>query len=800
MAQLLMSAAATALLLLSTCYVVSTKPKGLPQHLISGNTIMRQNYGIIFEQVGRVLVGTGETVYQHTVGIPLKKNEFELQLKLKPMPCDTDAMRMVKCKLINEMINSSAGHCLNTIRDTYRFYLLALGMVPKLHRASGYTNIRPSKNGKGRRTVRNRRRRRRNVYKDLYIPSAFTNFTRGLPGSKMASSIATGLFGLPSEQTVDTLAKHIDMVNNAVAEVLKGVQSHQDELESVQVHWHNKLDSHKELSINVSREIGQTTDALNSLRESDAETASTFTKKTKIFTDVLDKINTVIIPNLFLYRTTCDEMIDSVNSMAVGILELNRGYLSPALVTTDMLTNVVNDITNVVLNTAKMKLTGTKLVHKSPLFYYQTHGMTSYTRDDKLLYIHIEFPMYSVGGLLKTYRIHTFDVDVSSGLNERATAYNTNPKNTNSDAADGVDNHPLSFGRTRVTNVPDYLAISADSEYYAEMDYHYYKSCKFDDKRSGSLHMCKNMIPAMQHSSVKNCATALYSDAAEFIKKRCKFLHTDKVHEGSALQIGHSNLFMVQASTRESDVWTMNCPLTNMPVRDVVPKVFALMVIPCYCSLSAKGFYLPFILSGCSTDPLLSKDDGAHILTSHVNFHMGVNAFILHSFIDGSSYSIDMNDIGGDSIQDKNELWPSFKSMLKPLKIAIMKYSMSWDDVIKSAQKYQLDMSKAARLVNKRVTVWSKEIDVALNKSMDFKDLDAEQKGPLKAFKDLLNIFPGGCDLVAALSSPGFLCFISLCISVVSFFSGIAKSDEKIAVIMDMESDFQEEEEQESLL
>jgi hypothetical protein len=734
----------------------------------------------MFEDIGKMMVGgVGATVYRHTVAIPIGEEIFDVKkFRLVRMPCTTDREKAVKCVLFNKLVDKSNAACMNRLRDSYEKMKMGLKTIPKIERIGDYFTLKKDLSLSNTDKKRRRRRRRRSTRTNNTTGAGkVLDFVHDLPGNKLVTSIATNIFGLPSMQMVNTVAKHIDMVNDAATALTEGIKAHGDELSSVKIQWHSKFNLQRNLSRTVGEEIHQVSLKNEQLAKDDAAHADTVEKKIELMKLVADSLLVDFQPKLFESYLSCANFATHMDTFRDAMLVLNRGFLPPSLIEPAELIELITYVSTEVLNVGMAKLAGSKLLHYNPVFYYTTHGTTAYTRDDNYVYITLEMPIYNQGGLLTVYRIHSFDVDVRTGTSERA---HKQP----SVGLEDEDYDPLATGSTRVSELDDYLAISDNAEYYLTMKHSYFKSCKSSsDRLVGSLYNCKAMVPMMQHSSVRTCETALFRNSASLVKDKCRFLHTPATHEGHALQIGQSNLFLVHASSRENDVWTLSCP--NQDKKDIAPKVFALMTLPCFCSLSTMGYYLPNVMSGCSMDPL-GRDDSMRLIK--VGFHMPINAFLMHNFVETEKYMADAEQLNGDTLQPEGTLWPSFKNYLKPIEISKLKWTMPLEDVVATVKKYKLDMTKAAKAANAHSKVFVSEIDKALNKSLDFRDVDAEfnKKGPMKAFKDILSIFPGISSVIVALSSGGFLSLIGLVLNGIMFLAvyrlcGAGKAIRKIA-------------------
>lgn len=768
--------------------VSMTDTRRVPRHMGDSSqgvrTILRPNYGTLFEDVGKLMIGdAGSSVYRHTLAIPIGYDLFDSsKYKLSEMPCNTPRLKKVKCELFNSLVLKANAACMNTLRDSYQHQQMGLKMIPKIDRADDYFTLRKRRplNANSRRRRRKKRRVRKNrktyaakdliggesVY-DKFKPTGaggkVLSFIHSSQVSKVGNAIATGLFGLPSMDRIHTMAKHIDQINQAATDVVKGIHNHDMELESVEIQWTSKFKLQQKLSRRVSAEINEMSLANQQLAADDTAHANTVEKKIGLMKTTLNLFLVDVQPKLFDHFLACESFANEMDAFHDAMLTLNKGFLPESLVEPEYLQKLIDHIVDDVLNVGMSKVAGAQLIHKNPLFYYMTEGTTTYTHDEKFLYMTIEFPIYNQGGLLTVYRIHTFDVDVTTGVSERAQKQPTV-------APKGSDYSPLHVGSTRVADMSDYLAISDDSEYYFTMKHAYYRTCKStSDRMVGSLHICKAMVPTLQHSNVRTCETAMFRNSPSLIKKHCRFVHTSETHEGHALQIGQSNLFLVHASSRENDVWTLNCP--NEDKKDISPKAFALMSMPCFCSLSTMGFFLPSVMSGCSMAPLANDDESVRL--TQVEFNMPINAFLVHNFIDTAKYIERADELHGDTLQPAGKLWPPLTKFIKPINISKLSWTMPIDNVVERTKKYGLDMTKAAAASAKHIKVFVSEVDKGLNKSLDFRDIDARMndKGPIKAFKDILNIIPGLGDLITALTSGGFLSLMGLTIQSFMFLA-----------------------------
>lgn len=732
---------------------------------LSNQILLRQNYGVLFEKAGQLIGRTGETEYTYTFAVPLPTvdiDNYEIDLQ----ECVTEMQKKFKCELFNQMVKERKSACFSKVQSTQIEYERVLDLIPFFN-----TTVQLNNDEK-------RKKRETDTEKKLYGDNTdFAGFVNKavheLPGVQLISSVGNNVFGTVSKQTLEKVALNINRVGQLVESSGDRVHHFDSEFTSIQIQTHEAFNRHAQVLRKMKSDMNAVSQALTEQAKRNAEGANQAEKDLSILEIVTDRYTAEMLPALYQYDTRCAAYRDRLVMFTHSISTLMKGFLPERLVSASLMSEVLSGLKERLEKMPSNNVAKTKIVQDNPAFYYQAKGKTSYTRTYDYLFLTLSIPLFSSGGLLTVYKVDTFDVDVRTGSKSVGSTRDDETieymKRSNEKLHPYVD--PLLHGKTKISNLPEYLAISSDSEYYILLTNEYYKSCSIKDMRTGSLRVCTSFMPALKHISINTCATAVFRDSYALVKESCTVVHTPFPDIGSASQIGDSNTFIVQGSSNMDDVWTLNCPLQQDRILDIKPRTLSLLSLPCYCSLSTKGFFLPYVVSGCD------RHDGSEEvdkdISSSVRNYVPVNLYNMKTFADTSKLAIDLSTLSGDSISDESP-WPSLEGSVHPIKIHNLTWRMPVEDVVEHTKKYQIDISKGAKEMLNGGKAYTRKTDKLIHEVKDFTDIEAsfKKKNAVSAFKDLIRIFPGGGYLATALMSPGF---VSLCACAISTLMFIAR-------------------------
>nr|DBA11664.1 TPA_asm: membrane-fusion protein [Malaco herpesvirus 4] len=453
------------------------------------------------------------------------------------------------------------------------------------------------------------------------------------------------------------------------------------------------------------------------------------------------------------HRDQCRRIFLEADELATGMLEMTNGFLSEKLVPVAMVSKLLEHVRSNVLTVPQYKRMKLKITHSNPAFYYSTRKKTMYWCTNDYFNIMLTIPLNTGGaGLMTVYKVDTYPVNLGAGQFKR--------QNVPTMARTTAEQQKY-MSTSTIINMPQYFAVSPDLEYYVQMDATYYESCKGNDEKTGSLHVCRGESPTMLHGSVKTCVKAMFDDSTDDILSECQFSVSSSASPGSAVQLGDTNTYLVHGSTTVHDEWIVNCPTSNRRVRNIIPAQFLLLDVPCFCSLRATGFFVPYRISGCSADTSFTDGD-------IVSVRFPINSLVAHLFSNTSSDDIDSKNLKGDTVRI-GRAWPAIRI---PKDVYDVSWSRSLDEVIASTKQYSVDMRKSAKLNERNIQTFKSNQDMAIKKAMNMSDIQEilDREGSVtKAFKDALRLFPKLGIFLTVITSPGFLGLVAVCLNGLPF-------------------------------
>ena len=273
----------------------------------------------------------------------------------------------------------------------------------------------------------------------------------------------------------------------------------------------------------------------------------------------------------------------------LSVLQLTKGRLPPHLVRPEQLRLALNTISNKLRSTSGMTLS-----HDDISFYYK-HNLVLAMHNAESIIINLKIPVHARAAVMQLYQIQIFSV----------------PHNTDS-----------SRGRTKITNLPSYIAFSVNDEYYVELSESQVARCE--------KHYCHHTFPIMPYSS-PSCAFAVFKSLRETIREKCEVQYSLKgSRTEGAISLSHGRYLL-----SSNKGWVLSCPKT--PPRDLPPCSSCVVGLPCGCSLHSKdAAVLP-----SNTECLPGN-------RSQLSIKYPFNAIILDAFYSHSKY----HELGSDQLLD----------------------------------------------------------------------------------------------------------------------------------------------------
>lgn len=380
-------------------------------------------------------------------------------------------------------------------------------------------------------------------------------------------SISKSLFGTATVKDVNRLARHMNILSRNSHKLAKSMAHHDELLSS----YMSKTD--KRFG-NIVSEIKNNHDFIQNVTQ---ETAKFITE----FEKVSAKLSSLSLKQM----NDSSEINKYLEEITIGIHELVKGKLSPFLVPPHVLKHTISQI-QIILNE---KFKGFYLTHSDPTHYYSNANML-YTRQHSHLYISLKFSISTFSVPMSMYEIFSYPVPINS----------------------------TSTHATQILDLPKYLVVSNDNQYYGFFSHEKLQSC------TGShILYCIESLSLISSAS-PDCVSALFFNSKDNIHKFCDFRFLIDVVKPSLQPISNNAVLVYKTNTLAFDCQNFN--------KIVKGCNFCLLNIPCMCSVSTDMLFLPKKVDQCQ-----NNSDSVTILHP-------VNLALIQSFFSSETYNSIMGD------------------------------------------------------------------------------------------------------------------------------------------------------------
>lgn len=514
------------------------------------NTLLRTNWGVIFNKVGSVL--NGITKYQHTFAVAIPNTEFP---DLRPMSCNTINLREAHCVAVNKFIESTNEIYKIKFRSMSQNLKSALNMLPQID------DNQVNKVGQNRRHVRETNR---------LSPSFCENPDEYTGNENWIGNFFSSLMGTPTFDDMKIVSKHICEIADSLDIDKQEIKSSNERLSSISGLLNNRIVTLQHGMSNMSARITETQSALTRVAHSIQDGMNNLEAQIEHL-QISTQAMYTLLNNIETFSNQADTHINYIHQFIEGLETLFKGYLPINFVTLGDVQNVINYIQRTILKSNNL-LT---LVHPNAFFYYQVKSVV-FSRSENYLFITMLVPLKAQGGLLNVYRIDQTHLSIT-------------PNHTSS---------------TKIVGLPDFFAITHDKGYYTEMSLTYYTSCKGED----TVKICSSER-ALQDSSFRTCSAAIFFNDIKQVMENCDIRFEEGEVPNQMIRIGEHS-YLVHENEFRNVTWTQTCH-NNNHIKTIPSCSSCVITIPCGCSLQAESFVIPPQLAGCvianETESVVSK-------------------------------------------------------------------------------------------------------------------------------------------------------------------------------------------------
>ncbi|AVQ67842.1 ORF68 [Ostreid herpesvirus 1] len=647
-------------LLFSTCSAqsVHTMPEA----------VSRLNWGVMFNRGPTIM--NGITKYRHTFEVKVPQLVYTPIVHMK---CDTDYLKVLHCEAINDLIDSINGQVEPLITELKTRIATWMNPIPNVD-----TLTLPETQGR-----RGRRRREATLGPDYCKKINDPNYEGGGGGGFLSSvgNFFSSLMGSPTWDDIKIIDKHICQLADVVDLNKEKIVQLGTEFATFSKAANNRMDALEDGMKNINTRVTETNLLLEKLSTEVTGALTQLENEIKMSmagTNLLFRVQ----KQLYKFQEQINTMSATVEDFGNGINVLLSGRLAPQLVSVDSVKYVIDIISE------KLTQQGgeTRLVDQNPALYYLLNNVV-FTKSEKLnsLYIMASFPIYSIGGLMATYRLDKTYISIKEDV----------------------------VSSTQIADLPDFLAVTPDGLYYSEFSTSEISSCTGDVIKS-----CKNER-ALQSFTQMTCAAALYKDDSTKILELCDIRYDQITVPSTAIKITDDTYMIHSSKVGTGHQWTISCPLIPNYVSTTMDACNACVVqVSCGCELIAPGeFYIPLQLTGCSK--VLSS------YIPHIEPKFPVNLPVLYAYFDDSV----LNEINGDKLL--NYKWKLDIPSIAPLE-------EEWSQSVERSQKYSSSLKKLLEETKANRKVYASKATAMLKKATDFTDLKLSKIKTLSdTFKDL---------------------------------------------------------------
>ena len=343
-----------------------------------------------------------------------------------------------------------------------------------------------------------------------------------------------------------------------------------------------------------------------------------------------------------------------LSTLRQAITDLAEGLLSPSLIKPEMLASAIGEIQDMLVK----QYPNYRLAVKDITFYYKQASFSVIREDNKML-ITIEFPIASAE-TFQLFKVYAFPIPV---------------------------NHTSQHG-TKLTHVPDYIAITDDKQFYTTLSNNEISYCK----NTKQERYCKSR-PPLSAVSKKNCIANLLLNNRKEIRQYCKFSFlTDELHP-HMLHISDNKVIVYQMSKL-----ILECPGNK---RSIVPgcDTFCLMTIPCKCVLITNEIVFQSPLTQCENQ------------TGTISKVYPINLALLQHFF---------NDTQLENVL-ANTTYEKYMSVVIP-DLKIFKHKMS--GILAQDKKFDINLKQIAERVKNSSTIYNSISDAYLDEQFSFDNGD----------------------------------------------------------------------------
>ncbi len=616
------------LILMACCMTAQASPVSSSQELKQSN--YRLAYGSVFTEFGQI-ISSGDQYWQHSFQIPLLMPETLPVLSVASVKkCQQSESVSTSSQKRHHIHHGSMGDHFTTSCKNENINQSDSLLIKLRYLQQELVSKVSATNAKIKEMIPEIDFNR---FKDLEL-NADSRSTRAILG--FLGNFASSILGLATEDQLEKFKHHILALSERNKKSNDLFLKHENEMASYMKTMNDKVSN-----------------AMSAIETNHQNIRDIQTNLDQLVTAVND--NFEVFRLLSQVSTQMNKIDNYLHEIESAVFNLKQGRLTPDLLPSSAIEQAISDIRHQ-LQTEHPEFT---LVYTDPDPYYSMHDFLAVRFQDSL-YVSLKFFLTSHTFTLHAYQAHLLSLPLNDS----------------------------SAHSSRLTNVPSYVILSHNLQYYTTLTVQEMQQCI---RFPGSKYHCKFNLP-LTHSSKPSCVLGLILNHKGMIFDHCQFSFVPsdtlpQVYEFDSNHLVISNIPSIDLQCSDTFTTIPGC------------KTPCLVRLPCYCNIQLADFFVPPRVRGCSNNTQLT--------TWHVP-----NLQILQSFYDEISHQ----DIEPDSVFENIPNIP-----LPVFNVPQHKYS----ELIAKDSEYNLELSRVIKTVKDEQPIYQ-TLDQPVLDNFDFDNTSSE--------------------------------------------------------------------------
>ncbi len=352
--------------------------------------------------------------------------------------------------------------------------------------------------------------------------------------------LSHSLFGTATSKEVNILKEHINTIVQQTNSITHSFSSQTGKMQSYMTAVDNRMTNIMRAADANHKEIGELIRHMS---------------KVVNMVEQVEKYSDAAMSAVVMQTKVSHQLEQKVQSMLHGVYSLMQGKLSPSLIPPSVIHKLVDHINHQLSENSP----GFHILHTHSARYYDNNNFV-YARHNDSVYITLSIPVTSSHAVYQLYRAISFPVAL---------------------------NH-TTMQASQLVDVPQYVAVSKQSNMYMELDSFQYDMCSGERTK-----YCSVMPPQRSVVQSPSCVTAIFFQHVPLIKQLCDFKLIPGGLKPQVTEIEPSLLLL-------SDIKSVTFTCPQMLGKVQKGCSFCVISVPCKCSVHLDNFFIPARLNKCN--------------------------------------------------------------------------------------------------------------------------------------------------------------------------------------------------------